>query len=109
MSTVDQLYDEAIKLQESEDLEGAIQKLEALVSLDPNYALAHAALSVFYGKQEEHDKAVEHAEKVCQLEPEDPFSYMAKSIICQKASRLPEAEQAMNMAMQKEWESRRPA
>ena len=100
MPTSVEMYDEAIHLQEAGQLEAAIQKLQQLLDQDPQYALAHSALSVFYGKLGRYDQAVEHAEKVCQLEPEDPFSYVALSLICQKAGRLPEAEQAMFQARQ---------
>ena len=37
------------------------------------------------------------------MEPEDPFSHMAMSIICQKAGRMTEAEQALALAMEKQW------
>lgn len=97
---IDQLYDEAIAIQEKGDLEGAIAKLQELLAIDPNYALAHAALSVFYSKLDDHEKAVEHARKVCELEPEDPFSFVALSLICQKAGLLAEAEEAMWQARQ---------
>ncbi len=103
MSTTDELYDAAIELQQAGRLEEAVGKLEALAAAAPDFALAHAALGVFYGKLERHDEAVEHARKVCQLEPEDPFSFMAMSLICQRAGRIPEAEQAMNEALAKQW------
>ncbi len=109
MATIDERYDEAIQLQESGNLDEAVGKLEAIVADQADHALAHTALSVYYGKQEKHDKAVEHAEKVCELEPDDPFSHMAKSIVCQKAGKLPEAEQAMSVAMQKHMEANKPA
>ncbi|WP_347242768.1 tetratricopeptide repeat protein [Thermogutta sp.] len=100
MVSVDEMYDQAIELQQKGDLDGAIQKLHELLETDPNYALAHAALSVFYSKREEHEKAVEHARKVCELEPEDPFSFVALSLICQKAGLIAEAEEAMWHARQ---------
>jgi len=105
MSHLTQLYDEAIELQQAGRLDEAIAKLEDLIVGHPEYALAHAALSVFYGKQDRHDKAVEHAQTVCRLEPEDPFSYMALSLICQRAGRLAEAEEALALAMEKQWEA----
>lgn len=89
------LYDEAIKICEQGDLEGAVGKLQELLKQDEKYALAHAALSVFYSKLEKHDEAIIHADKVCELEPTDPFSFIAKSLVCQKAGRIPEAERAM--------------
>ena len=107
MPTVDQLYDEAIELQQAGKLEEAVGKLEGLVVDHPDYALAHAALSVFYGKLGRQDEAVEHAQRVCELEPDDPFSFMAMSLICQRAGRIPEAEQAMGMAMEKQWAAQR--
>ncbi len=95
MPTSVELYDEAIELQQRGDLDGAVQKLVGLVQSDPDYALAHAALSVFYSRQEKHDEAIQQGQKVCELEPDDPFSFMALSLICQKAGRIPEAEKAL--------------
>ena len=102
MPTVDQLYDEAIALQQAGNLEEAVGKLKGLVAENPDYALAHAALSVFHGKLDQHDEAVEHGRKVCELEPDDSFSFMAMSLICQRAGRIPEAEEALGMSMQKQ-------
>jgi Flp pilus assembly protein TadD len=107
MPTVDQLYDEAIDLQQAGSLDEAVGKLESLVVEHPDYALAHAALSVFYGKLGRADEAVEHAQRVCQLDPDDPFSFMALSLICQRAGRIPEAEQALGLAMEKQWAAQR--
>jgi predicted Zn-dependent protease len=106
MPTVVQLYDEAIELQQAGKLEEAVGKLEGLIADHPDYALGHAALSVFYGKLGRQDEAVEHARKVCELDPDDPFSFMAMSLICQRAGRLPEAEKAMGTAMEKQWSAR---
>jgi predicted Zn-dependent protease len=106
MPTADQLYDEAINLQQSGNLDEAVAKLEALSVEQPGYGLAHAGLSAFYSKQGRHAEAVERAQKVCELEPEDPFSYMAMSLVCQRAGMLAEAEQAMALSMRKQWESR---
>jgi len=93
--TLDTLYDEAIEAQQRGDWEGAVGKLLELLKQDPAYALAHSALSVFYSRQEKYDEAIQHAQKVCELEPEDPFSFTALSLICQKAGRIPEAERAL--------------
>ncbi len=103
MASVEQKYDEAIELKEAGKLEEALGKLEELARQAPEYALTHAGLSVFYSKMDRHDEAVEHARKVCELDPDDPFSFMAMSLICQKAGRLDEAETALNQAMEKQW------
>lgn len=103
MPTAEQMYDEAIELKEAGKLEEAVGKLEALIGQAPDYALAHAGLSVFHSQMGRHDEAVKHGQKVCELEPEDPFSFMAMSLICQRAGRLAEAEQAMSQAVQRQW------
>lgn len=107
MPSVHERYDQAIELQQQGKLEEAIDKLSALIAESPDYALGHAALSVFYGKLGRHDEAVEHAKKVCELEPDDSFSFMAMSLICQRAGRRSEAEEAMGKAMEKQWAARR--
>lgn len=103
MANLDELYDEAIELKESGRMDEAVAKLEALAEQAPEFALAHAGLSAFYSKLERHEEAVEHAQRVCQLEPDDPFSFIAMSIVSQKAGKLAEAEAAMGQAIEKQW------
>jgi tetratricopeptide (TPR) repeat protein len=79
------LYDEADKLKDAGKLEDAAAKLNEALVADANYALAHAALAVVLQKLGRHEEAVEHARKVCQLEPEDPFSFTALSVTYQRA------------------------
>jgi len=98
MPSVDELYDEAIALQEKGELQAAIDKLKLALAENPDHALAHAAMSVFCGRLEQFDEAVEHAQRVCQIEPDDAFSFVALSLICQKAGRLAEAEEASMQA-----------
>lgn len=107
MPSAAERYDEAIELKEAGKLEEAVGKLEELVRDEPDYALAHAGLSAFYSQLERHEEAVQHAEKVCELEPDDPFNYMAKSLVSQKAGNTALAEQAMAQAMEKQWAARR--
>jgi len=38
---------------------------------------------------------MKHARTVCQLEPNDPFSYTALSVACMRGGRIPEAEDAL--------------
>jgi len=109
MSTREEAYDEAIQLQQEGQLTEAIGRLERLVEQEPDYALAHAALSVFYGKLEQFEKSVEHGRRVCQLESDDPFSFVAMSLLCQKAGKIEEAEQSLLRARQVEFAARRGA
>jgi predicted Zn-dependent protease len=107
MSSPDSLYDEAIELQQTGNVDEAVKRLEALAQSQPEFALAHAALSAFYSKQGRHGEAVEQAMLVCDLDPDDPFSYMAKSLVCQRAGMIREAEEAMAEAMNRQWAAKR--
>ena len=98
MPSSDTLYDDAIALQQKGNIDGAIAQLESLVAQDDAFALAHAALSVFFSRTNRHDEAIDHARRVCELEPADPFSFVAMSLICQKAGRTAEAERAIAQA-----------
>ena len=109
MADPNQVYDEAIELQQADKLHEAVAKLEGVAESHPDFALAHSALAVFYGKLDRHEEAVREAAKVCELEPDDPFSFMAMSMICQKAGQIPAAEQAMSQAMEKQWAARKNA
>ena len=79
------LYDEADKLKDEGKLEESAGKLEEAVQADPSYALAHSGLAVVLQKLGRHEEASEHAKKVCDLEPNDPFSYTALSVTYQRA------------------------
>ena len=98
MKTNEELYDEADKLKEEGFLEKAVAKLQELLAQDANYALAHSALAVLYTKLKQHDRAIEHGRKVCELEPNDPFSFTAISVTYQRAGKIMEAEDAMARA-----------
>jgi tetratricopeptide (TPR) repeat protein len=80
-----ELYDEADKLKDAGKLEEAAAKLYEALSIDLNYALAHSALAVVLQKLGRHEEAIGHARKVCEIEPNDPFSYTALSVTYQRA------------------------
>ncbi|HEX4129505.1 MAG TPA: scaffolding protein [Pirellulales bacterium] len=94
MASNEELYAEAEKLKDQGNLEAAVAKLEELLSASPDYALAHSALAVYLGRLKRHPEAVQHAIRVCELEPNDPFSFTALSVIYQRAGMIPQAEDA---------------
>ena len=47
--------------------------------------LSHLALAVLYGKTGQHELAVEHGVRACQLDPHDAFNFTALSITYQRA------------------------
>jgi len=98
MPTPEEKYNEAEQLKDEGKFEEAIEKLCQLVEEHPDFALAHSALAVVYGKVGKHDQAIQHGLKVCELEPNDAFSFTAMSVTYQRAGRIPEAEDAMARA-----------
>jgi tetratricopeptide (TPR) repeat protein len=94
MPTREELYDEADRLKEQGKMDEAIAKLHEAVAIDPNFALAYAALSKYHSNIGQHDKAIAYGIKLTQLEPNDPFSFTALSVIYVRAGRIMEAEDA---------------
>ena len=85
MADLTQLYDEAEKLKQEGDLDGAAAKLQEALVADENYALAHSALAIVLQRMGKHEEAIAHGQRVCELEPNDPFSYTALSVTFQRA------------------------
>jgi Flp pilus assembly protein TadD len=102
MPTPNSLYDEAVDLKEKGDREGAIARLEEAIALDPRFAIGHGMLAKLYVDLAQAEKAIEHAKKVVEIEPDDTFSYTALSVIYQRCGRIPEAEHAKALAYNKQ-------
>jgi Tfp pilus assembly protein PilF len=102
MATANELYDQAADRRDQGDKEGAVAKLEEAIALEPDFALGHGMLAKLYADLAVADKAIEHAKRVVELEPDDAFSYTALSVIYQRCGRIPEAEHAKAMAWQKQ-------
>src|SRR5262245_57956497 len=98
MPTNEELYDQANQLKDAGKLEEAAAVLEQICQQDAKYALAHSALAVLYGRLKRHEEAIRHGLAVCQIEPNDPFSFTAMSVTFQRAGKIPEAEDAMARA-----------
>lgn len=79
------LYDEGERLKEEGKLQEAIGKYHEALEADESFALPHFALAVVYGKAGDHERAVQHGERACELDPDDPFSYTAMSVTYQRA------------------------
>ncbi len=92
------LYDEADKLKDAGKLEEAVAKLKESLAGDANYALAHSALAVVLQKLGRHEDAIAHARRVCEIEPNDPFSFTALSVTYQRAFAGTNNQQFIRMA-----------
>ncbi|QDV33505.1 tetratricopeptide repeat protein [Tautonia plasticadhaerens] len=102
MPSPNELYDQAIDLRDAGDKEAAVSKLKEAVEADPEHTLSHGLLARLCVDLGQFDDAMMHARRVAELEPEDPFSYTALSVIYQRCGRIPEAEDAMARARMKQ-------
>ncbi len=102
MPTANELYDQAVDLRDKGDKPAAVAKLEEAVAADPSFAIAHGMLAKLFADLAETEKAIYHAKKVVELEPDDTFSYTALSVIYQRCGRIPEAEHAKAIAWNKQ-------
>ncbi len=94
MPTPDEMYDEAVDLRDKGDKAAAIARLEEAVAIDRDFAIGHGMLAKLYADLAETDKAIAHARRVVEIEPDDTFSYTALSVIYQRCGKIPEAEDA---------------
>ena len=85
MSDLHARYNEVEKLIDEEKFEEAIAGLTDIVKEDESFVLAHLALSRVYTKTGQHDLAIQHGEKACELEPNDSFNFTALSVTYQRA------------------------
>lgn len=85
MSDIHSRYNDVEKLIDDEKFPEAIEGLTAIVEEDDSFVLGHLALARVYTKTGQHDEAIKHGEKACELEPEDPFNFTAMSVTYQRA------------------------
>lgn len=93
-------YDRAIALRDEGKIEDAVSELERLVADEPDFALAHLGLAVFYGRLERFDDSVREASRACELSPDNSFYFTALSSLAIKGGHRKEAEEALAKAQE---------
>ena len=107
MSDIHARYNDVEKLIDEEKFEEAIASLTPLVEEDESFVLAHLALARVYTKTGQHEEAIKHGVRACELEPTDAFNFTALSVTYQRAwagtqnqEYITKAEDAMGRAQQ---------
>jgi Tfp pilus assembly protein PilF len=85
MSTVTQRLNEAEKLKDQGKLEEAAVLLNGILADDADNVLSHMTLARIYTRMDRHLEAVKHAERACELEPNDSTNYTVLSVTYQRA------------------------
>jgi tetratricopeptide (TPR) repeat protein len=91
-------YDACIDVHRTGEVAKSIEMLRKMIIDFPDFALAYNALAAFYKKENNLDAAIEHMEKYCALEPNDPFGFSVLSAYCIAADRRTQAEEALGRA-----------
>ena len=80
-----QLETEAGQLRSEGKHQEAANKLLEAIEHDPQFVRGHLALAVTYHMLGDYAKSIEHGEKACELEPNDPFNFTALSVTYRRA------------------------
>jgi tetratricopeptide (TPR) repeat protein len=98
-SKAKEIYKEGFSRFVKGELEEAIARYRAAIEADEGLAIAWNGLSMALAKQGHLDAAIEAAERLVALEPDDPLSHTNLSRILMQQGKIPEAEDARARAM----------
>ena len=98
MSDLGAMYNEAEKLKDEGKRLEAITKLNELLAVDETHVLSHLALAVLYGQVNDHEKAVQHGQRACELDPSDAFNFTAMSVTFQRAWQGTQKQEYIQLA-----------
>ena len=92
-------YKEGFALFVQDRIEEAITRYHEALAVDGSLAIAWNGLSMALAKQGDLAAAIHAAEKLVELEPDDPLSHTNLSRILMQKGLIPEAEDASARAM----------
>ncbi len=93
------LYKEGFALFVKGEVAEAIGRYRAALEIDEGLAIAWNGLSMALARQGDLDAAIEAAERLVAIEPDDPLSHTNLSRILMQQGKIPEAEDARAKAM----------
>lgn len=79
------LENEAEKLRGEGKHAEAIEKIKEALAIDESFTRGHLALAVLYHYTGDYEASCKHGERACELEPNDPFNFVALSVTYQRA------------------------
>jgi len=93
------IYKEGFDLFVKGQIDEAIARYREAIEVDQTLSIAWNGLSMALAKLGELDASIEAAEKLVELEPDDPLSHTNLSRILMQKGLIPEAEDARARAM----------
>ena len=85
-------YYAALDLMADGNLEKAVVEYKASVSADPTFTEAMHGLARALQDLQRYDEAIQVANKIAELDPDDVLAHTSLSVLYQKKGMIPEAE-----------------
>jgi tetratricopeptide (TPR) repeat protein len=85
-------YYAALDLMAEGHLEGAVSQYRESLEADPTFTEAMHGLARALQDLQRYDEAIEIANKIAQLDPDDVLAHTSLSVLYQKKGMIPEAE-----------------
>ena len=98
MSDAEALYKAGDQLIRKGEVEPGVAKLREAVAADDSHLLAHLTLSRQLSLLGQHEDAVKHGERACQIDPSDPIHFTVLSVTYQRALAATGNMQFMQLA-----------
>ena len=92
-------YKEGFNLFVKGQIDDAIARYREAIAMDATLSIAWNGLSMALARKGDLETAIEAAEKLVELEPDDPLSHTNLSRILMQKGLIPEAEDARARAM----------
>ena len=100
MDRADELYSEGEKLKDQREYQQAAEKFQASLEVREDNVLTHLALAVVYTRLGQHEQAVSHGQRACELDSQDPVTFTAMSMTYQRAFEGTQDHQFIQLAEQ---------
>jgi tetratricopeptide (TPR) repeat protein len=97
------LYDQAVDLVAEGRMDDAIASYREAIALDGEFADGWQGLALALNQVGRHPEAIEAAQRLCELTPDDVLAHTTLSRIYQAAGMVPEAEAAGAQARILDW------
>ncbi len=93
-------YREGVKLLKAKQLDAAIEKLSAVIQLDPDYGDAYRYLGLAYGQKKLWEEAIQVLQKAISYKANDLLALKNLGVAYLRHERFSEAEQILRQAVQ---------
>jgi len=103
MATRDELFERAIGLYAQTKFEEAAFAYRAVLEVDPRHTESLHGLAMSHFQLHRYDEAIETAQKILEIDPDDAFAHTSLSMFYQRKGMISEAEREQAQARIAGW------